>query len=52
MVMERRRHRIRPLWSVMMAGWHRIFFQVVVSGMSKKLMVWLVVWAEWGVCEI
>ena len=45
MVMERRRRRIRPLWSVLMAGWHRIFFQVVMSGMSEKLMVWLVVGA-------
>jgi hypothetical protein len=47
-VMERRRRRRRPEWSVVMVGWHGIFRQVVVGGMLAKLMAWLVAWVDCG----
>ena len=41
LVIERKRRRRRPVWSVWVDGWHNIFRQEVVGGMSVKLRVWL-----------
>ena len=47
-MMERMRRRRRPDWSMWMFGWHNIFRQEVVGGMSVKLNALLILWAACG----